>query len=98
MNEPLAHIEFDATAAAAAAGHLRTRVVREARRETWFIVNEGTIEVGTIPVELRADAALRRVDINGEVTQFVVRDDQVLVHPRRPLRAGAGTIVVLHFR
>jgi hypothetical protein len=33
------------------------------------------------------------------VAEFEVDDEQqVLVSPRRPLRAGSGTIVVLHFR
>jgi hypothetical protein len=77
---------------------LRTRVVREARRETWFVVNEGDDDVATLPLDLRPDASLRRVEVNGEVAEFSADDAQVLVRPRRALRAGAGTIVVLHFR
>ena len=80
------------------AGELRTRVVREARRETWFVVNEGADDLATIPIDLRTDASLRRVEVNGEVAEFSADERQVLVRPRRALRAGAGTIVVLHFR
>lgn len=79
-------------------GDLRTRVVREARRETWFVVNEGTDDLATIPLDLRDDASLRRAEVNGEVAEFSAGERQVLVRPRRPLRAGAGTIIVLHFR
>ena len=77
---------------------LRSRVVREARRETWFVVNEGSEDLATIPIDLRQDASLRRVEVNGEVSEFSADERQVLVRPRRILRAGAGTIVVLHFR
>jgi hypothetical protein len=77
---------------------LRTRVVREARRETWFVVNEDTEDVATIPLALRPAAGLRRVDVNGEVAEFSADETTVLVRPRRALRAGAGTIIVLHFR
>lgn len=77
---------------------LRTRVVREARRETWFVVNEGDSDLATIPLDLAPDASLRRVEVNGEVAEFSAGDEQVLVRPRHILRAGAGTIVVLHFR
>ena len=80
------------------AGELRSRVVREARRETWFVVNEGDDDLATIPIELCQDASLRRVEVNGEATEFSADEEQVLVRPRRALRAGAGTIVVLHFR
>lgn len=80
------------------AGQLRTRVVREARRETWFVVNEGVEDIATIPIDLPGHAALRRVEVNGEVSEFSADDRQVLVRPRRLLRAGSGTIVVLHFR
>lgn len=80
------------------ADQLRTRVVREARRETWFVVNEGVEDVATIPLELPGHAALRRVEVNGEVSEFSADDRLVLVRPRRLLRGGAGTIVVLHFR
>lgn len=80
------------------AEQLRSRVVREARRETWFVVNEGDDDLATIPIDLRQDASLRRVEVNGEVSEFSAGEDQVLVRPRRLLRAGAGTIVVLHFR
>lgn len=79
-------------------GQLRTRVVREARRETWFLVNEGSDDVATLPIDLQGDASLRRVEVNGEAAEFSADESQVLVRPRRPLRAGAGTIVVLHFR
>lgn len=77
---------------------LRSRVVREARRETWFVVNEGAEDLATIPIDLRSDSSLRRVEVNGEVSEFSADEDQVLVRPRRILRSGAGTIVVLHFR
>lgn len=77
---------------------LRTRVVREARRETWFVVNEGAEDLATIPLELRGDGALRRVEVNGEAAEFASVDEVVHVTPRRPLRAGAGTLVILHFR
>jgi hypothetical protein len=77
---------------------LRTRVVREARRETWFLVNEGDADLAALPIELRADASLRRVEVNGEASEFAADGDQVVVMPRRPLRSGAGTIVILHFR
>jgi hypothetical protein len=77
---------------------LRTRVVREARRETWFLVNEGDADLTALPIELRSDASLRRVEVNGEASEFVAEDELVVVTPRRPLRAGAGTIVILHFR
>ncbi len=80
------------------ASELRSRVVREARRETWFVVNEGSEDLATIPIDLRQDASLRRVEVNGEVAEFSADEAQVLVRPRRILRAGAGTIVVLHFR
>ncbi|MCB0878572.1 MAG: hypothetical protein KDC46_06285 [Thermoleophilia bacterium] len=80
------------------AEQLRSRVVREARRETWFVVNEGDDDLATLPIDLRPDASLRRVEVNGEATEFSADEDQVLVRPRRALRAGAGTIVVLHFR
>jgi len=109
MLEPTLPIDvpsFDASHSEAAtagagtnlAGDLRTRVVREARRETWFVVNEGSDELATIPLELRGDASLRRVDVNGEVTEFSADEEQVLVRPRRALRPGAGTLIVLHFR
>lgn len=106
MTEPLAHtgaptdVSNDETAASWSniAQQLRTRVVREARRETWFVVNEGIDEIATIPLDLRDDASLRRVDVNGEVAEFSADEHQVLVRPRRVLRAGAGTLVVLHFR
>lgn len=79
-------------------GQLRSRVVREARRETWFVVNEGDEDIATIPIDLRDGASLRRVEVNGEVSEFTADEHQVLVRPRLLLRAGAGTIVVLHFR
>lgn len=89
----------EATAAGTnVAGQLRSRVVREARRETWFVVNEGDDDLATIPIDLRQDASLRRVEVNGEASEFSAGETQVLVRPRRLLRAGAGTIVVLHFR
>lgn len=88
----------DAGARSSVAAQLRTRVVREARRETWFVVNDGSSDVATIPLELRDDSGLRRVDVNGEVAEFTAGPNEVLVRPRRALRAGSGTIVVLHFR
>jgi len=111
MNEPIQHpaVAPDASHDEAAAlrdgagvtleaPRLRTRVVREARRETWFVINDGVADITTIPIELRADAALRRVEVNGEASEFTTSGDEVLVQPRRPLRPGAGTIVILHFR
>ena len=93
------HVEASPAAARTnLADELRTRVVREARRETWFVVNEGTDELATIPIDLREDASLRRVDVNGEAAEFSADESQVLVRPRRALRPGAGTIVILHFR
>jgi len=106
MTDSLSNISdsVTATAGGTAAGgtnlaaQLRTRVVREARRETWFVINEGTDDVATLPIDLRADGGLRRVEVNGEVAEFSADEVQVLVRPRVALRAGAGTIVVLHFR
>ena len=48
----------------------------------------GTDDIATIPLELRSDGALRRVEVNGEVAEFSAGDAQVLVRPRRILRAG----------
>jgi hypothetical protein len=97
MNDPLAPTApVDASLVEDA--KLRTRVVREARRETWFLVNEGDVDLTALPIELRADASLRRVEVNGEASEFSSSGDQVVVTPRRPLRSGAGTIVILHFR
>ena len=87
-----------AHAADAATAQLRTRVVREPRRETWFVVNEGDADVAGIPLALAPGRSLRRVDVNGEVSEFAAGDGRVDVSPRKPLRAGQGTIVVLHFR
>jgi hypothetical protein len=98
---PVANAAHDDSGAAPpprVADQLRTRVVREARRETWFVVNEGSDDLTAIPLDLRADAGLRRVDVNGEAAEFTADAETVLVRPRMPLRAGAGTIVVLHFR
>lgn len=77
---------------------LKTRVVRESRRETWFIVNDTGDELATVPVALHGDRSIRRVYVNGEVAEFSASPDVVLVRPRRPLRQGAGTIVVIHYR
>ncbi len=109
MTDPVAQVstphdsseaeEIDALAADTNVGaELRSRVVREARRETWFVVNEGSEDLATIPIDLRENASLRRVEVNGEASEFSADEQQVLVRPRRILRAGAGTIVVLHFR
>ena len=100
MTEPLAHIDaaHADTAFQPLGVQLRTRVVREARRETWFVVNEGSEDLGTLPIALRPDHSLRRVEVNGEVAEFSAEEHHVLVRPRRPLRGGAGTIVILHFR
>lgn len=100
--DQLDHARSEATERHAAstnvAAQLRTRVVREARRETWFVVNEGEQDIATIPIDLRSAASLRRVEVNGEVAEFSASESTVLVRPRRALRGGAGTIVVLHFR
>lgn len=88
----------DAAAGTNVAHELRTRVVREARRETWFVVNEGSDDLASVPLPLREDASLRRVEVNGEVSEFSAGESGLLVRPRRALRPGAGTIVVLHFR
>jgi hypothetical protein len=77
---------------------IRTRVVREARRETWFVVNETDDELATIPIQLPEPRGIRRVQVNGEVAEFSASPELVLVRPRHPLRAGAGTIVMIHFR
>lgn len=77
---------------------LQTRVVREAMRETWFIVNETADAIATIPIEVSSIRGIRRVQVNGEVAEFSASADMILVRPRRPLRAGSGTIVVVHFR
>jgi hypothetical protein len=88
----------DVAAGTNVAHELRTRVVREARRETWFVVNEGADDLASVPLPLREDASLRRVEVNGEVSEFSAGEGELLVRPRRALRPGAGTIVVLHFR
>lgn len=72
--------------------------VREARRITWFVVNETGDELATIPIELGEPRSISRVQVNGEVAEFSATRELVLVRPRRTLRAGAGTIVVIHFR
>lgn len=77
---------------------LRTRVVREARRETWFVVNETDDALATIPIRLPEPRSIRRVQVNGEVAEFSASPDLVLVRPRHALRARAGTIVMIHFR
>lgn len=77
---------------------LRSRVVREARRETWFVVNESGDDLATLPIELEPGRGIRRVQVNGEVAEFSAGHDLVLVRPRVPLRPGAGTIVMIHFR
>jgi hypothetical protein len=77
---------------------LRSRVVREARRETWFVVNETGDDLATIPIELDPGRGIRRVQVNGEVAEFSAGVDLALVRPRVPLRPGAGTIVMIHFR
>ena len=87
----------EATHAISIMPKLQTRVVREARRETWFVVNGTGDELATIPIEL-GGRGIRRVQVNGEVAEFSASPDLVLVRPRRALRAGAGTIVVIHFR
>jgi len=53
---------------------------------------------GSIPIELDAIRSIRRVQVNGEVAEFSASPELVLVRPRRPLRAGQGTIVMIHFR
>lgn len=77
---------------------LHTRVVREARRETWFVVNQSDDDLATIPIQLVQERSIRRVQVNGEVAEFSASPEIVLVRPRLPLRPGAGTIVVIHFR
>ena len=77
---------------------LRCRVVRESRRETWFVVNETGDELATLPLELDMGRSISRVRCNGEVAEFSAGPDLLLVRPLRPLRAGAGTIVEIHFR
>src|SRR5262245_53992859 len=67
---------------------LRSRVVRESRRETWFVVNETGDELATVPIELEPGRSIRRVHVNGEVAEFSAGQDLVLVRPRRPLRPG----------
>jgi len=82
----------------ATSARVRARVVREARRETWFVVNEGTDDLATLPIDVRPLTSLRRVEVNGEAAEFSADEHQVLVRPRIPLRASSGTIVVLHYR
>lgn len=77
---------------------LGTRLVREARRDTWFIVNNSGDDIATIPVSMRENASVRRAHVNGEVAEFSASPDAILVRPLRPLRKGAGTIVVIHYR
>lgn len=86
------------SAATAVVPKLRARVVREARRETWFVVNEGDVDLPEIPVAWQGEREVRRVDVTGEMSDFGMAPGHVLARPRRPLRAGAGTIIVLHLR
>lgn len=90
--------EIDPSIAINVLPKLQTRVVREARRETWFVVNETGDELATVPIVLGEGRSIRRVQVNGEVAEFSASPGLVLVRPRRPLRAGAGTIVVIHLR
>lgn len=77
---------------------LRKRVVRESSRHTWFVVNESKQALTTIPLELHDEAALRRVEVNGEWSSSEYADGHVLVHLPRELRTGSGIIIVLHLR
>ena len=77
---------------------MRTRVVRESGRDTWFVVNESGADIDSIPIELDRDRPIRRVHVNSEVAEFAADDEVVAIRPQRPLRAGAGTIVVVHYR
>ncbi len=78
--------------------NLQTRVVREARRDTWFVVNETTENLATVPLAASQHRSIRRVQVNGEVAEFSAHDDLVMVRPRHALRPGAGTIIVVHYR
>lgn len=95
--QPTPGTSTDAPTAAAAA-QLRTRVVREAHRHTWFVVNEGTEELTVLPLARAEESAVRRAEVNGEAAEFASSIEHVVVTPRRALRPGAGTIVVLHYR
>jgi hypothetical protein len=77
---------------------LRTRVVREPGRETWFVVNESDDDLATIPLAVSGGSNVRRVQVNGEVAEFSASSDLLLVRPRRSLRVGAGTIVTVQLR
>ncbi len=77
---------------------IESRVVREQRRQTWFVVNHSDGDLATIPIQLDSQQGIRRVHVNGEVAEFSATESLVLVRPHRPLRMGAGTIVVIHFR
>ena len=72
--------------------------MREAHRHTWFVVNEGVAPLTKIPLARTSDATVGRVEVNGEVAEYTTDEHTVFVEPRRELRPGAGTIVVLHFR
>lgn len=77
---------------------LSSRVVREAMRDTWFVVNEDEADADVLPIALRDERAIRRVHVNGEVAEFSPLPGTLLVRPLRPLRVGAGTIVVVNYR
>jgi hypothetical protein len=84
--------------AADVASTLRTQVVRELHRETWFVENTGPAAVETIPVERNGSRNIRRVQVNGEVAKFATDEDVVFVRPLRPLDSGAGTTVIVLYR
>lgn len=78
---------------------VKTRVVREAMRDTWFVVNESDDDLATIPIETSYEGrSIRRVIVNAEAAEFSASSDLLMVRPRLPLRRGSGTIVVVHFR
>jgi hypothetical protein len=84
--------------AADVATNLRTQVVREVHRETWFVENNGPTEIATFPVERSESRSIRRVQVNGEAAEFAVDDDVIFVRPLRPLKPGAGTTVIVLYR
>lgn len=78
---------------------LQTRVVREATRDTWFVVNRSDQDLTSIPVQMQGERSVRRVQVNGETATFeALPDGLLLVTTPRPLRPGAGTLVVVQWR
>ena len=79
-------------------GRLQARLVRENGRDTWFVVNDAAAAISDIPVDLAGGGGVRRVLVNGEPVEFTETEDSVVAAAPQPLRAGQGTIVVVHYR